>query len=875
MTSDCLIFPAFRSNGFSLQQVKRALLAIGLCLACPSLFVFGNQPINQQRKCSQDASVYEAQQYKVKAIRFTTFFDEKTPLAFLFAVQKLLNNQYQQIKTQLPLQEGQAFTASDYVNAQDKVRELLGEPAAGERIKFVYLEPSIEACDASATPPTIDIVYRIFTTQGLSYLTSIFEKSPDKFSRARLGVLKEVANKTLPQPYLGYNKSRGLFGGARASFQANSGIFDSLDMDVSGSSSSAVADIGLSGSREFDKGLISYTQWRLGYRYANIPTDDVTLKEGTLLAQSFAATRPLGSLALILRFGSSIEGGNRQSDLSRNEVSNSTLAQSGYGAAKMYVGGTASLGRQSWKTSYALQLGENASGAQVDYLKHIVDSAYTVRFLPRDHLPLRVDLQFTAGFIQRRSGQIPVGERFFGGNVQREFIQGDDWRIGSSPLIRSFPQNRFHRIASGPPIGGENFFSANVTVSQALWNRPAIPDDMSNDPDLKIALGGAILTTKSVAIADGLNATGEFKNLVDGLPQNLGAKLNALQAILDKIKSSSPPQTVLDAISDSEDNISDAKDAIETVTQSKSVLDIEPLITGFPDVDIPSAIDSVTSSVTDVVQSLQDAGLAGQIVSLQQAAKQLTDGQTEVRTEYQSVKRLAYVEAQTLQPIVGKLAGVYTLLQSIKQTLDRLASSSSNDIKNSISPAQKYVATAIDNVATAQSNSENAKVNIELLAQGLGAVTPAAITGIVENIQSAQKPLTDAGLSQDAAQLGADAKKLSALQAEIKSELKRIAVPVVERKANQDIAYTGRALDVIFRELNIVAISPVLLFDAARIGDKELMSVSETRYGLGAGIKFSLVTLDVTTGYSWNVNRKPGEPRGAFVFSLDISDLFR
>jgi hypothetical protein len=28
-------------------------------------------------------------------------------------------------------------------------------------------------------------------------------------------------------------------------------------------------------------------------------------------------------------------------------------------------------------------------------------------------------------------------------------------------------------------------------------------------------------------------------------------------------------------------------------------------------------------------------------------------------------------------------------------------------------------------------------------------------------------------------------------------------------------------------------------------------------------------------GYSWNPTRQPGEGRGAFVFSMDISDLFR
>ena len=59
------------------------------------------------------------------------------------------------------------------------------------------------------------------------------------------------------------------------------------------------------------------------------------------------------------------------------------------------------------------------------------------------------------------------------------------------------------------------------------------------------------------------------------------------------------------------------------------------------------------------------------------------------------------------------------------------------------------------------------------------------------------------------------------------------------------------------------------------VGDKEQAKLSETRYGLGTGIKFSLVTMDVTAGYSWNLRKRPGESRGAFVFALDISDLFR
>src|SRR5213079_2319650 len=115
--------------------------------------------------------------------------------------------------------------------------------------------------------------------------------------------------------------------------------------DVSGSSSSAVADLSFSGARDFNKGLINHTEWRLGYQYSNIPGKEISLKDATLLAQSFAATKPLGSLGLIFRFGASIEGGNRQTNLNGTMIPAADLAQSGYGAAKIYVGTTANSGK--------------------------------------------------------------------------------------------------------------------------------------------------------------------------------------------------------------------------------------------------------------------------------------------------------------------------------------------------------------------------------------------------------------------------------------------------------------------------------------------------------------------------------------------------
>jgi hypothetical protein len=46
------------------------------------------------------------------------------------------------------------------------------------------------------------------------------------------------------------------------------------------------------------------------------------------------------------------------------------------------------------------------------------------------------------------------------------------------------------------------------------------------------------------------------------------------------------------------------------------------------------------------------------------------------------------------------------------------------------------------------------------------------------------------------------------------------------------------------------------------------------RYGIGTGIRFALINLNFDAGYSFNLRRLPGEPPGAFVFALDIGNIF-
>jgi hypothetical protein len=92
-------------------------------------------------------------------------------------------------------------------------------------------------------------------------------------------------------------------------------------------------------------------------------------------------------------------------------------------------------------------------------------------------------------------------------------------------------------------------------------------------------------------------------------------------------------------------------------------------------------------------------------------------------------------------------------------------------------------------------------------------------------------------------------------------------------KAKKDIVYARRVFDQLIHDANIIAFSPVAILDAARLWQFE--RPGKVRYGIGSGLRISVVSLDVTAGYAWNPNRQPWESRGAFLFKMEASNLFR
>lgn len=123
--------------------------------------------------------------------------------------------------------------------------------------------------------------------------------------------------------------------------------------------------------------------------------------------------------------------------------------------------------------------------------------------------------------------------------------------------------------------------------------------------------------------------------------------------------------------------------------------------------------------------------------------------------------------------------------------------------------------------------------------------------------------LKDASLTQATS-------RVETLRTQLTSEFNQIDTKTAEKKAKDDLAFTRRTLNTLFNDVNIYSISPVFVFDMARIGPR-----GGTRYGPGAGIRLELATTaHFTFGYAWNVKRGPGEGRGNIFFAIGVRDLF-
>jgi hypothetical protein len=855
--------------------VSRTLRWLVYCFA---LFVMARaSAFAQNGTCQLELEDLETKGYVVGDVRFDT------PLSFVGAVHSRLL----EIQATLPVQKGKPFHCSDYETGMDQLAFLFGSGSIhpGELFRLALVLPQLMPCDPCAVPPTVDIVYRIYTSDPAYYASRVFEADHTSLTRrlAPPGMLPEQGS-IKPFPYLGFNHARNLLVGSRLSYSATSGLFSSVDADLSGSKDSATASLFLSGSRKFQQTWVNYLTWRLGYKYENIPGDQLRVKSGTAVLSLLGASRAMGALGTIVRFGSAIEGGNQQA----RTVGGTVTQGNAYGSVKGYTGGTFNLGRKAFAGSYGIQFGSSSPQPSWDYTKQVANLSYNTRLLFAEHKPTAIDVQLGGGYISGNAASIPLSERFFGGNVQRNFIEGDSWHLPRNPLLRSFPEQDFGQGLQNGGLGGTNYYSANLTVAQAIWCRPIVPAGLSEDPSFRRKLGGQVALARESAKLSYLAETPAFQQIllqVDSVVPLLGDAQNKSTEVR-KILGSGPADTDASASLDDLDKaIHDAKDSIESAKTSRTTAlgKIRFLAVGFPTkggVDDCNQLDQLQSLLTlifcksqEVKDELGGRSGANKVEDLVGVTQRLRDLKPKLMVSYTSLKAQAFLEPSVSQPLTAKLNDVTLILNEMLQAAQTLQ----GDLSTHLSQVDTLTADLLEASGGAKGgqNLESITSVGDWLATGFGKLTPPFLQTIREDVEAVASVVTQPELADLLHKLRDQKDRLATLEDDLRKEMESLKRPEVEVRAIRDTQFTGRLLDVIFRELNLYAVSPFALVDVVRLGGTHSPEFQTNRYAAGGGVRLSLVNFNVDVGYGFNVNRQRGERVGALYFSMNISDLFR
>lgn len=395
------------------------------------------------------------------------------------------------------LVDGKQFSyATAAGEALDIIEKENSLPDSNERVKISLEFVSVENC----SDQKLNLVYRVYSTRIKPELSAAPESRETEKQSPQTVAGQTDADIPASRPVYfiptgGYDSTNKLFGGGRLEITPNPNRtlpFKSVIVQGQGSSKLKTISAGLFGSTDPSASWLAHAEWLLDYGSYSLPTDEGQLKGGQLSAQFAGITREFQNFTF--RFGGLLEGGNRQSTIRSVPLAPGTVANAGFGTLKLYAGLDSRLPHNVFSASYGLELGSIGPAARVDWRKHIGDLRHEFWYSLGDHHILDLESRFTVGRIQV-PGRIPLSERFFGGNNEEFFIPGDSWQIRENPVIRAIPGSRFYRTANG--AGGDRFFSYNLTAAYAVWRKPLVPTDLTNDPAFTSELQGAINTVTS------------------------------------------------------------------------------------------------------------------------------------------------------------------------------------------------------------------------------------------------------------------------------------------------------------------------------------------------------------------------------------------
>jgi hypothetical protein len=358
-------------------------------------------------------------------------------------------------------------------------------------------------------------------------------------------------------PQVAYNGAFGLIGGGTLNLspagKASKFIHD-LSVSGQGSGNTRAIVIALSGSTH-NRSLLTDTDWYLDYSNNTAPVGVSSIAGAALSAQFNTQTRPFWKDSTFFRSGFFIQGGNEQARPSSAVLPANTILNTGEGSIRLYEGLSQFSNHDALSVSYGIEFGSIGPATRIDWRKHIAEVSADSWWDIGSHHPFELESDLNIGALQI-PGQVPLAERFFGGNAEHFFIPNNTWQIHDQPYFRAVPANELSTTSQG--LGGDNFWTVNLTLSYPFFVHPLVPQDVTSDPEVQTAINSALGTAQSLEVV--------YYEYKDPNYAVAAALLPAIQTSLQQIKDHL--DTARKASTDPTLDFDDCSDAIGDALQS-------------------------------------------------------------------------------------------------------------------------------------------------------------------------------------------------------------------------------------------------------------------------------------------------------------------
>ncbi|HEU4834396.1 MAG TPA: hypothetical protein VFS90_08280 [Pyrinomonadaceae bacterium] len=502
----------------------------------------GNKVIEQDQAAGSCEGIdLEKAGFTVRSVRINDPFD------FLPWVKARQTRAADQITA---LIKDKPFTYSD---AADKSLEIIEKEnflpdTSDTRVKFRLEFVSVANC----TDKKVDLIYRIYSTQIRPVLSArpeerVKERQTPQDPAGQTTVETAGASPFHFTPTASYDSTNLMAGGGRFEFTPRK--FWKLPFKsaiIKGEASSRMHNVVAALEGAYDSQVetgnwLAHAEWLINFAHYSLPTGAGDIRGGHLTAHFAAVTKPLLNGNVSLRFGGSLEGGNRQTEPGSLIIAPDTVPNAAFGTLKFYGALDSRFRNHIFSASYGVEMGAVGPAARVDWHKHVFDARHQFWYSLGNHRLLDVESRFNLGRLYV-PGQVPLPERFFGGRNEEFLIANDDWQIRANPVIRAIPGNRFFQTTEG--AGGREFFSYNLTAAYGIWRQTLVPEELTTDDDFKSELEGAITTVTNTLQNYYSSKDPHYNNVVAQLPAAQTA-LNDLKTAVATAQASRPDQEEL------------------------------------------------------------------------------------------------------------------------------------------------------------------------------------------------------------------------------------------------------------------------------------------------------------------------------------------